>query len=541
MLYSDYLKDKSHNAIKLNNVEGVPCILNHSKGKDLKNYEIYGNSCQATRSGKNLFDMDTILPQQGWVKQDDGSYYVANNSTMINKVLWENTEEYTGQLKILFQVKYADDNKNGSYIWVNYTDGTYLVVYYTGTVVANTWYYPTSSRTITDSNKIVQNIIWTYGTGSTSTWVKDIIITKDTTVTAYEQYGVSPSPEYPSEIQSVGDLVSSGEHAGKYKIPVSVRGKNIWNNNTLNLAAHNTKTETGFILTGYSNVIKDGSVFKEEAQLKVGDIIRFSYIVVIRETPSGSIGSVYFGNLCPVSISLTPKGIGTYQVISDYVVTSLDFNNVRFYGDNKGKSVEYKNVQIIKVDVASYKNTINEGNNIDWNYEPYVKPITTNIYLNEPLRKVGDYSDYVDFKKQKVVRQIKEITFDGTENWGYVDTNKVVYLHINNLASSKYCYSTHFLSEATRDTISPYFRPVTDILRLYQRNGNVLYSSADEFKTFLANQNTAGTPLIVDYILTTPTEENIALPALKTFKGKSIISADTSVLPSNIKVKYVRT
>ena len=49
MLYSDYLKDKSHNAIKLNDVEGVPCILTHSKGKDLKNYEIYGNSYQDTR------------------------------------------------------------------------------------------------------------------------------------------------------------------------------------------------------------------------------------------------------------------------------------------------------------------------------------------------------------------------------------------------------------------------------------------------------------------------------------------------------------
>lgn len=166
--------------------------------------------------------------------------------------------------------------------------------------------------------------------------------------------------------------------------------------------------------------------------------------------------------------------------------------------------------------------------------------ITEHIYLDEPLRKVGDYADYIDFKNQKVVRNIKELTFDGTENWFCRDTDKLVYLRISDLASSEYCYSTHFVSEATRDTINPYFRPVTGVLRLYQWSNNIVYSSIEEFKTFLANQNTAGAPLIVDYILTAPTEKNISLPVLKTFKGTSIISVDTSVQPSNIKAKYVR-
>lgn len=169
--------------------------------------EYYGKyDVPVTVCGKNLFDMETILPEQGWVKQDDGSYYVANNGTVRNKVLWENTENYTGQLKILFQAKYAVDNQRGSYLWVNYTDGTYLVVYYAGTVVANTWYYPESSRTITDSNKIVQNIVWTYGTGATSTWVKDIIITKDLTATEYEPYSGETKHIYLDEpLRKVGD------------------------------------------------------------------------------------------------------------------------------------------------------------------------------------------------------------------------------------------------------------------------------------------------------------------------------------------------
>ena len=39
-------------------------------------------------------------------------------------------------------------------------------------------------------------------------------------------------------------------------------------------------------------------------------------------------------------------------------------------------------------------------------YEPYFEPMTTSIYLDEPLRKVGTYADYIDFENKKVVRNI---------------------------------------------------------------------------------------------------------------------------------------
>lgn len=47
MLYRDYLKSKYQNtAVKLANAEGVPCVLEYSKGKNMRNYEVYGNSVQ---------------------------------------------------------------------------------------------------------------------------------------------------------------------------------------------------------------------------------------------------------------------------------------------------------------------------------------------------------------------------------------------------------------------------------------------------------------------------------------------------------------
>lgn len=194
----------------------------------------------------------------------------------------------------------------------------------------------------------------------------------------------------------VGDLVSSGDYEGKYKVTVVVSGANIWNNETLDsIRDFNTKTETGFVLSGdaYSNAIKLCSTFKNEARLKVGDIIRFSFIVDVPENPSGSIGSVYFGSLRPIALNLSASGEGTYQVITDCKITTLDFEfAVAFYGDNSytGKKTVYKNVQIFKVDEAVSGTKLLQGESIDWNYEPYATPVVKEIYLDAPLGE-GEY------------------------------------------------------------------------------------------------------------------------------------------------------
>ena len=56
--------------------------------------------------GKNLFDTETVLPQQGFVKQEDGSFYKENVSSLHNQVIWENTGGYTGRIKVLYKFKY---------------------------------------------------------------------------------------------------------------------------------------------------------------------------------------------------------------------------------------------------------------------------------------------------------------------------------------------------------------------------------------------------------------------------------------------------
>ena len=167
--------------------------------------------------------------------------------------------------------------------------------------------------------------------------------------------------------------------------------------------------------------------------------------------------------------------------------------------------------------------------------------LITHIYLNASLRKVGNSADYIDFKTQKVVRYIKEQTFDGTENWFYRESDTLLYLTaIPNMASSSYCVSTHFLDESRKDTGStPYVRPVTSVLRIYQQPSNILWSTAAEFKAFLTAQKTVGTPLIVNYVLTEPTEESISAADFSLPDGEIVsMAAGTDTAPSKIDLEY---
>ena len=64
-------------------------------------------------------------------------------------------------------------------------------------------------------------------------------------------------------------------------------------------------------------------------------------------------------------------------------------------------------------------------NTSDSNYGKYKIPViatdeqgvsvTTNIYLNEPLRSTNDAVDYIDFSTQKCYRNVAELVFNGTE------------------------------------------------------------------------------------------------------------------------------
>ena len=180
-------------------------------------------------------------------------------------------------------------------------------------------------------------------------------------------------------------------------------------------------------------------------------------------------------------------------------------------------------------------------------YEPYgykipvkVNDIITNIYLDEPLRKVGDYADYIDFENKKVVRKIGNLWLNGSENfWSRQSLGKPVASILKTSIGtsttimpegSNLCFSSRFISENiwTKLSVGEFYIGGSYINFNLDNTNNLT-----DFKEWLSTNN-----VNLVYPLTTPTEETIELPNIPTHKGTNIIKVDTIVEASNLNVSY---
>ena len=295
----------------------------------------------------------------------------------------------------------------------------------------------------------------------------------------YEIYGNSvqdgtPSPDTPIEIQTVGDLVTdtASEYYGKYDVPITVRGKNLLPNSDWMSGAQSngfteqtnvdyiteyTQNSISFNLAAWKGV--SSQIFRKDSvkrivfkinqnQINSNDgYINFYIIIQGYDDNNNKVGSQAIYN----------NAIADTEYVFDFSAISIS----SFYANSTQFSfciLARKNAlsNLMVYDIAYYADTDTTE------YEPYIGE-TKHIYLNEPLRKVSDYADYIDFKNQKVMRQIEVLDDTGTKS-----------------------------IDESLDVVSP------------------------------------------------PAEESVSLPTLKTVKGTSIMSVDTTIQPSNIKTKYVK-
>lgn len=326
----------------------------------------------------------------------------------------------------------------------------------------------------------------------------------------YKIYGNSiqdgtPTPENPVEIQSVGELVTEGEFSGKYVIPVVVSGKNLINPQTT--------------INGY-RLGSDGNLFRENSYTTT-DFIK----VIPSKFYTRNIGFTVTNPICEYDANKT--FIRRVTNGTD-IMLSPDAHYVR----TAFNSDYLSNIQLELGSEATA-------------YEPYHEPITTNIYLDEPLRKIGDYADVIDFNRGVVERKIGYVAFDGSERW-FKDnelSDTIRYYSVNNFpqrietASDKCSHFEHrdYPAINTLDVIS---FSVANRTQAVFRVSKVDFPTINSFKAWLGEQYTNGTPVTVYYALAEPTTEPISLPSIPTFDGTTVISTDTEIQPSNIEIKY---
>ena len=174
-------------------------------------------------------------------------------------------------------------------------------------------------------------------------------------------------------------------------------------------------------------------------------------------------------------------------------------------------------------------------------YEEYKEPQTFDIFVDEPLRKIEGYEDYIDFEKSIVVRKIAEKVFDGTESWVYesLSYGNNFYTVISNALGNQYLTvlcnkGKHYKGG---DLTKNYAVRISSISRYF----NYRFQDANNLSTYkqiLSDWKEEGNPLYINYVLNVEKEETVDLPSLPQFKGTTVYEVDTTVNPSGMEVCY---
>lgn len=552
MIYGNYLRDKYNNtAIKLADAEGVPCVMEYSKGKNLRNYEIYGNSMQNSTPSpdnpveiqsvgdltKNLFDVNAITSTNGGYIEN-GVIYVTNYPYATD-ITPEKFLEMTG-------LQEGDTfTTTCEYTQLGATTGLWGDV----TFLSKTSGYSNIDLLVYSNSKTS-----TIPEGFNSTNYNKMYIYSGRAPEEGDIYGIFRNFAVYKGSYTANTMPEYDPYH-KYDIPITVTGKNLLPNSNWMSGAHQngfteqvkneyiteyTQNSVSFNLSAWTGVSsprfqKDSVkriVFKiNQNQINSDDgYINFYVVIQGYDNDNNKIGN---RNIYDNAVANT-EYVFDFSRISSH---SFYANSTQFSFCILARKNALSNFMVY--DIAYYAETDTAV------YEPYVGE-TKHIYLNEPLRKVGDYADYIDFKNQKVVRNVGETTFNGSETWvitgdvldgvykGFAVSNSVYNIPKGTkliCLSDKFPYASG--KEANIVTIG---NSSAYGLRIIIGAEYVPDLDVTTFKTWLSANNVK-----IIYPIATPTEEPISLQTLKTVKGTSIMSVDTSIQPSNIKGKYIRT
>ena len=552
---SEIVSNEGENILEINNAKAINHLL------------VYGNSTQEVRSGKNLAKISSYNRSSTTtlISDTNGVYRVKGNDGE-NPISWS-----SGNINILFDnLSTANKTITVSFYATRYNDGVWKSSSDSVTQIrlegvdssnassynlTNYDNYPIGEKTLLkatftptfDVAKIVfflNGMEWEIDTNT-------VQIEEGSTATDYEAYGETPSPDIPSEIDSVGDLVTdtSDTNYGKYKIPVTASSKNLLeiygfstggmsgadSNKTLSnnygttistinpsneLVVTQTKTDNPSNPTNYTNGYFTVGV---NNYLEVDKEYKISMDIDIKDNPLNV--SAFMG-------LVNGNKSFTFNVVDGQLQAVFTWNK---NGSNKYIEIRCAGASFT---ISNFMITEKEE---DYSYVPYKKE-TTNIYLDEPLRKIGDKSDYIDLKNGKVVRNIKNILLSTSLNKFYFSSNW------NNDNYTTF----YFLPEGfKKDTfMSNYFNKITGYGSNINEEGyssstnndylyfKILKSRASDNATL--NTWLDGKKVNISGVLEEPINENISLPSILTDESTKTIEIGTNTKPSKTQIEYVQ-
>ena len=246
-------------------------------------------------------------------------------------------------------------------------------------------------------------------------------------------------------------------------------------------------------------------------------------------------GKKYYFSDCYVQLNGQSGNIMTngYTAKSgDYISLIWIWNESGVVFDNVVKKPMISNNQITSSNYEhpGYKIPITVSNGTETK--------TTNIYLKEPLRKIGEYADYLDLTNKKVVRNVKEKVLSSSDRLsiagrGIAFTENVDIIKPSSTSTLPLVMCSHYNksewtytmpTSGTKEGVS-----INSTVRLIGFYDSVNTTSLEKFKAFLDSNEVK-----LNYLLATPTEESVDIPEIPSLTGNVTYSVGTSIKPSSI-------
>lgn len=160
--------------------------------------------------------------------------------------------------------------------------------------------------------------------------------------------------------------------------------------------------------------------------------------------------------------------------------------------------------------------------------------------LSEPLYGINSYADALDLSTGTLTRKIKKLVLTGEESWRatsgrvYLDALLDDYMRHNGVIT---CICTHYVaqeqvasaSRVSEGCITLGSEPTSQRLYIYDTN----ISTAADFKSYLASQYAAGTPVTIWYVLAESAISTVPVPSGLTGTIEGYLIQDGTPTPEN--------
>lgn len=522
----EFVEYKLTHSDNTSEAEGYPLVMeNCKKNKRMKQLEVYGNCFQdgtptpenpievqcVGEKSRNLFDISKSIKDYGGLEATinaDGSYNLRGNIAV--------TFCYFTSYKLETPIP------NGTVITLSSHFDTVHAGQYVGIFVGG------------ESGNIVFQANRAYN-GYTMTLRCEEDIHSLGMVWASTESSVGDYIEINNiKLQlEIGSAATDIIPYGKYKVPIVQRGKNLC-------------TPCVPIITTNSTYA-DGVVTQKTADADTN--------------PYFKVNALFLDGTVKMLTTTSVPPLGTRGILKFTLTNDVQY---LIFGLNGSKQDTMIRIQKIPIGtyVFSFKILNNVQGSFSWcdmqiepyeegvtptEFEPYVEPITTNIYLDEPLRKCSGWGyvvgsvrsvDCIDARNKKLYRFNHEYYLDGSRSvTKYSDSVYLIQMgaprcmNVGSAAvSNHFPHGVHYNSIAT-------IQMSNAIGSQIQITNPTLIDGVTDTETL--KQWFAENPTTFIQPLETPIVEDLNIELPKLNAKTTIIEVDTSLAPSNISGKYI--